>query len=351
MSGSETHVRVTETPSISSLSGEPDGIREVLERRTADEEAGVERTEERAPPTDRPGARAPVDDAEQVARDLGRWKQQAETATRDAAAERGRRIEAERVAAQSRQNVEDTNFGAVSTALAAAQSEAERLEGEIKTAGENGDFTALAKATTRLGALGAEIRDLERGKQAYEQQRQDRINRPTRTEPEITASDPNERAILQQLNAPNRETFLAGRTPATQAWLREHSEFFTDTGANARIMGADGLARGRGLVPDTKEYFEFIEDQAGMSDTSGNGAGNGSGNGTRQPARREAIPSAAPSRQGQDPGGRQGSGRPGDVVVTKDDEIAAKWLGVDAVGYATERRRLANSGDLPFRRR
>ena len=243
-------------------------------------------------------------------------------------------------AATARQGAEDTGFTAISTALGAAERETDALKAEMKTAGDAGDFSRVSEIAVRLGQLGAETLQLRQGKEQYEQHRDARIATPTQpAHPEAATAV--ERGILRQIGAPSRERFLADRTPSTRAWLNAHPDFFTDAAFNARVMGADQLARGRGVQIDSPEYFRLIETEAGV---------------TQPTARRDVqpdartIPGAGPNRDAPGPTGRP-STKPGDVYVSPEDRTAATWMGVDPAEYAAQREELTRRGEIPYRRR
>lgn len=354
-----THVRGTEG-ALHPITGEPPGIKEILERRA---NGGLPETppvtEETPAPTttDTTVVQRPDDDeAARAAREVAGLRLRASDAdARAMAAEQARqeadrrRVEAENDRAAAVAGAADTGLTAINTALTSATREQEALRAEIKTAGESGDFGRVGELSARIGELGSEIRDLTRGKQELEQDRQTRItNPPPRQEPTPAApmvtGDPTERGILAGLRAPSREAFLASRTPQTRDFLYQHPEFFTDPSAHARMMGAESLARGQGKVVDSPEYFDAIREASSMTQP------------TRPvpqrnvPVDRPVPPAAAPSRTVVSPTGRRESGA-GEVYVSAEDAKLAEWMQVDPVEYVRERDNLTRRGDLPYRRR
>lgn len=287
MSETVTHTR-GET-NAHPITGEPPGIAEILERRVAETETGT------APPADRPQE----DDATRTATELADWQRRArESDARANEADRARQI-ADARAAQVQQGAEDTGFTSIVTALGAAQGEVESLKTELKTAGEGGDFSRMADIQVRLGQLGAEVRDLERGKGEFERAREARLRAPPQRQ-QPAADSASERAILQRLGAGSREQFLSTRTPATAEFLRANPQFFTDEAAFARISGADSLATGRNIAKDTPEYFDLIRKEAGMTQPTSSP--------THRAAERSASPSAAPARDAPGPSGNRIAG-------------------------------------------
>lgn len=330
---SETHTR-GEDIARHPITGEESGISEILERRSNGE---APETRERDP---EPKPRED-DDEERAAREVASLRTRATEAEARAAEADRRRALAERDRSVAVQGAEDTGFTAIATALGAATREKEGLIAELKSAGESGDFGRMGEINVRLGELGAELRDLTRGKDAYEQERQRRLDRPPeRNEP--VAGSATERGILAMLGAGSRDQFLANRTEPTARWLREHGEFFTDAAAHDRIVGADALAKGRGLEVDTPAYFKFIEEQALDKVAAPR---------REREERGTPTPGAAPSRDAPGPTGRDRGSRDGDIYVSSDDRKSAEWMGVDPVDYVREKERLTRTGEYPYRRR
>lgn len=331
---SESHAggeHVTYNP----ITGEAPGIKEILERRAAAESGGTVEAEVREQPRE--------DEAERAASELATWRQRATEAEARANEEARLRVAAERARADTLRTAEDASFTSVSTALAATEREITSLKDEMKNAFEAADYGKAADISSRLGELAAEARDLSRGKEEYERTRTERLNESVRpAAPQIVASTAAERSVLSELGVPSRDAFLATRSPQTADWLRQHPEFFTDPAAFKRISGADTLAQGRGIRPDTPEYFDFIGKES-MSDTRG---------ADRRATEREPPAGAAPpSREGRGPTGRPAGTKSGDVYVTQEQKQAAQWLGIDPAEYARSEADLRARGEIPYRRR
>lgn len=351
---SETHVRGVES-ALNPITGEPPGIKEILERRAAggmpDRGEPVEtRTEE--PPEVTPPEPRETDDADAAVREMAGLRMRVSDAENRANAEATARAEAERgrIAAENArtaalQGAEDTNFTAINTALIASTRERDSLVVELKTAGEAGDFSRMGEISGRLGELGAEIRDLSQGKNQLEQDRQTRVSSPPPPPPEVRTappviSDPVERGILSNLRAPSREAFLQSRTPATRDFLYQHPEFFTDPAAHQRMVGAESMARGNGVAVDSPAYFEAIRGAATLRQPTQ----------ARPAATERAVPTATPpSRVAPGPTGQRVAA--GDVYVSAEDAKVADWMQVDPVEYVSERQRLEQRGEWPYRRR
>lgn len=341
MSDTVTHSRGAESP-LNLITGEPPGIKEILERRAAEGNPPADDAQPAAPdPTSRPEEE---DAATKAAKEVA-------SLTRRATEAEARAIEADRarVAAENARRVavegaEDTGFTAINTALAAVTQEKASLIAELRTAGEAGDFAKMGEINVRLGEIGGELRDLQQGQREFERERQARIDRPRQVEQsQLQPSSATERQILANLNSRSKEHFLQARTPQTRDFLYQHPEFFTDRAVHDRMVGADLMAVGRGIQRDTPEYFAAVR-EAAMGTTTSNTQPT-----RREPTERSATPGAAPSREAPGPTGRRLQA--GDVYVSPEQKTTALWMGVDPVEYAREEAELKNRGELPYRRR
>ncbi len=340
------------------------GIRDILERMDGGQptnllpdEPAREQPEQPPEPTHRaPPEPAPQEDAEAVAEQLRRSAdaatRRARQAEQSAANERHQRQQAQQELYRTRQARDDTEYNSITSSLADREAEAERLKAEVRTAAEAGDHVRIADINLRLGEIGGDLRDLRRGKEAFESQRQQALRAP---EPQPEPPPP---AGEWTTVGMSREMFLngdpgrgvQGRTEATKAWLSQHDEFFTDPKVMKKVTAADMLADAEGIQRDSLEYFKFVEEKSGMSAPS------------RQPPTppqhrgSSAPPAAPPSREAPGPTGRNSS----DIYVTPEQRRAAEWMlkgmpggytAKDAQEYAIEQAELKRSGQYPLRRR
>lgn len=197
-------------------------------------------------------------------------KRRAEAAEASRETERLAREEAERrareasgQAQQARGASEQHRFESVVNALNAASHEQSQIESQLATATEEGRFADAAKLQGQLARVASRVEQLEQGKAAIETAR----------------SNP---APQQPASQNPKEAYLASVSPKTAAWLRRNDRFFTDGKFQNLVRSAHTMAvDGRGLVPESDEYFRFVEEQAGL----------------RQPepvAQYQPVPEAAP---------------------------------------------------------
>ncbi len=141
-----------------------------------------------------------------------------------------------------------SQFDAVSTALAAAQAEAESAKRDMRVAITNGDVDTQTDAYERLATARANISKLEDGKDEIET----RLKAPA-LEPEKIAQsdDPIERQI-------------AKLPENAKDWIRKHPEYMTNPRLNARIQSWHYDAQDAGLTEFSKEYIDFFDEKAGF---------------------------------------------------------------------------------------
>lgn len=158
---------------------------------------------------------------------LERERHRAETA------EREREEYSHKLSVESTEKIR-AQGNSIESMIAAKQSEAERLKGELKEAHENGKFDEYAELVAEYGMTRQDIKNFETRKAQLATQEESRI--------QAAKNDP-----------------LVGYTPRTQAWIRNNPEFLSDNKFQKRALAAHNLAESEGYVPDTDAYFEYIE--------------------------------------------------------------------------------------------
>ncbi len=107
-----------------------------------------------------------------------------------------------------------------------------------------------------------------------------------------------------------RQAILASTTPATRAWLENHSDILDDPvrGAEATLVHEKAIKKGLGV--DTPEYFRFAEEQMGYTVTKTQRQQENGG--------RRVVEAAPVDRGGGgDGGGGNGGGSPMRVELTR----------------------------------
>jgi hypothetical protein len=206
---------------------------------------------------------------------------------------------------------QDSNYDAISSALAAATSAAEKAQLDIEYAIANGDPKAQAEAYRRLAKAETAISTLEAGKEeldAAKRQAEEQAKRPQpQPQPRRQPADP-----LENVNLPD----------SAKNWLRAHPDFLTDSRKNAKIQALHYDVVDEGHAPFSTAYFESLEQHLGMRKASAAGAGDGGG----------SIVSAPVTRDG--PASSGGGGRQTRITLTKEQKDAAKMAGITEQEYA-----------------
>lgn len=181
-------------------------------------------------------------------------QQYKELEARAAKIEQGK-LEAEREAAKHRKEAEAANKRATSshldtitTALSAAQEEAERAKQDIRIAKAAGDIDAEIEAQDRLAKARSTEMRLDEAKSDMEA----RAKAPPKREEPPAAVDP-------------VEAFAQNRTPQTAAWIRAHPEYVRSEKGMRKLTAADAIAQAEDLIPDTPEYFARVEEYLGIN--------------------------------------------------------------------------------------
>lgn len=189
-------------------------------------------------------------------------KARAERAEQAAAAERARRLEAEKrahetagKAAVADVHVVENQFSAVANALEKAKADSEAAKAAHKAALEAGDYAAATNAADQMATIKARMAQLEDGKAALEDKvavvREAAKKLPDPPKDEVP-SDPFERYVGQF-------------GPREQAWLRAHPECVTDDIKNATVLLADKKARKEKIEPGSDAYFAFLDKELGYA--------------------------------------------------------------------------------------
>lgn len=197
-----------------------------LKRQLADEQAGRERDRQA----------------------LAQAQRDRSAAQREAQESRGKATEFEATAFSAQ-------YDSVVNALGLAQQEADKLASEQEAAMSDGDFKKATELNVKIGRQMARVVQLEDGKAALDVQRQARAAEPpTKAAPQQAQRTENEQ----------REAYLATQRPKTAAWMRAHPAYFDDIPLQQKVIGGHYLAVEQGLVPESDDYFKFVEEHAGL---------------------------------------------------------------------------------------
>ena len=241
--------------------------------------------------------------------------------------ERRLRIEAEKRAREhaeretnARNEVQDSNLTLVSNAIETVKQNNAILKANYREAMSVGDFDKAAEIQEALSSNSAKLLQLEQGKQALESMPKHQNQGP---------SDPVE-ALASQLS------------PRSAAWIRKNPECATDQRLFQKMLAAHNLAMADGIVPDSDEYFEFVESTINLrkapvkrveqiEDEDPTAA-------AAKPTQRRTSPPAAPVTRGGE--------RSNVVRLTAQEREMAQMMGMTDKEYATHKLALQKEGKL-----
>lgn len=283
------------------------------------------------PAAAKPAAGAVDEAAAALTRSLATAEAERTAALETAAAERRRADAAsqtltarEQELAGYRETVESQELSIITTGLDTATRDMATAKAELRAAHEAGDFDKVADAQEKLAIAAADRGRLQDAKATFEA---NLGKKPATTEGRVEA----------QPAAPSAfEQYVAGFTPAAQAWLRAHPECVpAQVGGNAKknaaMMKGHYAAIEDGLTPNSAEYFQKIEETAGYRQPVSAAANitlvGGDEGPTAEPApkpkpQQRAQPAAPVSRDPPAANGQPRTTR--SVTLTRDQQEAAK---------------------------
>jgi hypothetical protein len=231
--------------------------------------------------------------------------------------ERKAREEAERRAQAAAGEVSETNMHLVATAIETVSREQDMLKAQLRDAMAIGDFDKAADIQAAMVANTTNLKQLERGFEEMKNQPRQPVQPMPRQE--ITVDD-----LIDKV------------TPRSAEWLRSNREAIPDTRA-IRIMGrAHEDAIDMGIIPESDEYFRFVEGRLGIGKQEQRYEDASSG--AAKPVKSRQSPPAAPVSR--EPVGA--SSRPGTIRLTAAEVEAAKISGISPAEYYKNKLRDQN---------
>lgn len=198
------------------------------------------------------------DDRERALEDL---RKQYEHQRRLAAAEREARQRAEQFAREQAQSVQHAQVDVQSSHLRVIQNAIDTTEAATAAAKRDyadamaaGDWNAAAEAQAAIAQAAAQLLQLQNGKARLEETLQP-LSEGKIEAPKIPDFTP-------QLPQDPVEMYAERLTPKSAAWLRAHPQAVEKVN---KLTRAHQDAVEDGIVPESPEYFEFIESRLGIS--------------------------------------------------------------------------------------
>lgn len=232
-----------------------------------------------------------------------------------------------RVAHEAKIQVEDGNLALIRSAIDTVRQESSILKQHYAAAMSAGNFERAAEVQEDISTNASKLMQLENGRVALE----NRLKNPQFRQPPQPANMVDE--------------FAARLSPKSAQWIRSHPEYVMDPNKHLEMLGAHNLAVGRRFVPDTPEYFGFIEQTLGMSQPVQAAApvqAEAPVSAASQATQRRTAPPPAPSS-------KIASGNSGGknvVRLTADQREAAKIAGMSPEDYAKNMLALKREGKL-----
>lgn len=230
---------------------------------------------------------------------------------REQLAEANRRVEqAERDRTTALAEKADTESDAVTSGLAAAQSEQESAKQALQTAGEAGDWKAMGEAQARIARSASDIREFER---AAAQLADDKKRQPTEER-----QQPQRQMSVNEAIDGNPQLLDTERT-----WLKSHPEAILDPARNKELDVAYVRATREGLSRGTPQYFDYIEKFMGYKTADNQQQDDG------------MTVSAPPSRNDR---GNDGKPTGGKIMLSPEERALASSMGVTDIEYAKQKQ-------------
>lgn len=261
------------------------------------------------------------------ARDAERVARQSESQAREEAERRARQMTEE--AQYTRRSAHESQYDSVINALAAAQSDLAGIKSRYKDAMAEGDFDKAADLAGDIGLAASRVREFESGKTALDQQRQ----AGNQQQSQQSSQDP-------------REDYLRRMPPRTASWLRRNDRFFSDPTFMRMVQGADAIARGRGIEPESDAYFQFIEEQSGLRDPQTEARTDAPASplstaGQTTPPRQAAAPAAGSTQSAT-----RSTPRAGEVRLTAEERDLCRTMDISEAAYARQKLAALTRGEI-----
>lgn len=237
------------------------------------------------------------------------------------AAEQRARLAAEQVT-QARNGEADSNMRVFSTAVETTQGNIAQLKKNLRDSYAAGDFDAVADLTVKISHEQVNLDKLTTGKYQYEE------------------------SLKRQKTSNPVEAFASQLTAPSADWVRRHPDVVTNPVLHRKMIRAHEDALDEGIVPDTPEYFSYVE---GRVNSGANKAAVISQNEVPvaqtptapEPRRAAAPPPAAPSS-------RAASTSPGKQTVrlSAAERQMAGYMNMSNEQYAKHKMELMRQGRI-----
>jgi len=208
---------------------------------------------------------------------------------RTARAEAERRArEASEAAIRAQAEVNANNLHIVNNTIDNIKRDNETLKANYADALATGDYNQAAEIQQALNTNIITLKTLENGKRAAEEKAKEPPPRPAYV-------DPVDNLISQ----------VEPQSPKSAQWLRANKRFLGNEKTLRKMFNAHTEAIDDGIIPDSEQYFEYLENRIGISSAERNYGDDAMSEAAKPTQRRQSAPAAAPvSRNGTGTGSR-----------------------------------------------
>ena len=218
--------------------------------------------------------------------------------------------------------VDDTNVQLVNSAIDKIKTDNSMLTSQYAEAMQVNDFERASQIQSVISQNAAKMVQLENGLQEMQRTPRRMPVQPVQPQPPGSLLD----QVISSVSEPSAN------------WLRANRGSIPDTERSMKRMGrAHDDAVDDGIVPDTPEYFRYIEQRMGINKPVEQ---ENPMSAAAKPVQRSAPPAAAPVNRGN--GTRQGV-----VKLSGVEAETAKMLGMTEKEYALNKLALQREGKLP----
>lgn len=242
--------------------------------------------------------------------------------------ERQARIEAQRQAQEAMQQVnsaktevDSTKLHMIRNAIDQVKANNEILKANYRDAMATGDYDQVAEIQATMMENQSKLMSLENGRKAMEDR------------PKIAPVPPRQPDMIENL--------ASQVTPESANWLRQNKQYLNSQSKLDRAMRAHADAIDDGIVPDSQEYFQYIEGRLGIqrNDNYGEPA---MSEAAKPIARRSSPPAAPVTRSGTG----TGTTRPNVVRLTSAEREMASMMQMTDQEYARNKIALQREGKI-----
>lgn len=242
--------------------------------------------------------------------------------------ERQARIQAEKRAQeaaqrefQAKNETEDTQLHLIKNAMDTVKRNNEILKANYREAMAIGDYDTAANIQDSLSSNHVKLSQLEAGHKAMQE-------RPKQAAPAPQYSDHVD-ALASQVTEPSAQ------------WLRANRDRLGNQKTIDKMFRAHADALDDGIIPDSREYFEFIENRLGFQQHRTQVEADPFADTAKITQRRSAPPAAPVSRSGNGTGSA-----PNVVRLTAAEREMAQMMGMSDRDYALNKIALQREGKL-----